>query len=154
MLIILTPLQITKENLIRIKSELPDEGGLVIFDGSCVLCNSAVSYLLKKDKSRKLCFATFSSEFLKDKLASSIGAQFPDSIVYIDQNGIFTESDAVLKIAGRTGSFPLLSRIGLFLPKIFMDSAYRLVARYRTRWFGKTSQCIVPSASDAGRFFR
>ncbi|MBK6963380.1 MAG: DUF393 domain-containing protein [Bacteroidales bacterium] len=144
----------TEETHQRLISKVPEGGGMVFFDGSCVLCNSVVAYLLKKDKNRKLCFATFSSEILRNKDASSIASEHPKSIVYIDQNGTYTESDAVLKIATVTGSFPVLRQFGKLLPKIFRDAIYRLVARYRYRWFGITSQCMVPSASDAGRFFR
>lgn len=146
-------MQFNEETYQRLISKVPEGGGLVFFDGSCVLCNSAVAYLLKKDKNRLLCFATFSSEILRNKNVSSFVSEFPESIVYVDENGIYTESDAVLKISRLTGSFPVLRQLGLMLPKIFRDAIYRMVARYRYRWFGKTSQCIIPSASDADRFF-
>ena len=74
------------------------------------------------------------------------------SIVFITKVGAFLNSDAVLEIARTTGSYPVLTGIIGITPLSVRDFIYRIIARYRYRWFGKTSQCIIPSPEDAGRF--
>jgi predicted DCC family thiol-disulfide oxidoreductase YuxK len=144
---------ISEENPDRLISKIPADSGLVIFDGSCVLCNSSVGYLLKLDRKRKLHFATFDSKILKNTGSILLSPGYGKSIVLIDQSGIYTESDAVLRIAKLTGSLPVLSFIGMMIPRFLRDNIYRLVARNRYHWFGKTENCIVPGPADAVRFY-
>ena len=146
-------MNISEENLKSVIAQIPEGNGLIVFDGSCVLCNYSVGYVLKIDKRRKLNFATFDSEILKNTDSMMFSSGYGKSIVFIDQSGIYTESDAVLHIAKLTGSFPVLSRIGLLFPRFLRNNIYRLIARYRYRWFGKTENCIVPEPADAGRFY-
>jgi predicted DCC family thiol-disulfide oxidoreductase YuxK len=147
-------MKVSGENIKSVIAQIPEGSGLIVFDGTCVLCNYSVGYLLKIDKRRKLNFATFDSEILKNSDSVLFSSGYRKSIVFIDQSGIYTESDAVLNIAKLTGSFPVLSQIGLLIPRFLRNSIYRLVARYRYRWFGKTENCIVPGPADAGRFYR
>lgn len=146
-------MHISEENPTRLIDQIPEGSGLIVFDGSCVLCNYSVGYLLKIDKRRKLNFATFDSEIVRNTDSVLFSSGHRKSIVFIDQSGTYTESDAVLRIARLTGSFPVLSRIGMLIPRFLRDSIYRLIARYRYRWFGKTEHCIVPGPADAGRFY-
>lgn len=146
-------MHISEENLKRLIAQIPEGNGLIVFDGSCVLCNYSVGYLLKTDKRRKLNFATFDSEIVRNTGSLFFSSGHRKSIVFIDQSGIYTESDAILSIAKLTGSFPVLIRIGMLIPRFLRNSIYRLIARYRYCWFGKTENCIVPEADDAGRFY-
>ena len=147
-------MHLSETNLKKLAAQIPVGGGLIVFDGTCVLCNYSVGYLLKIDKKRKFNFATFKSKILQNEGTFLISSQDPRSIVFIDETGIYTESGAILRIAKLSGSFPVLSRVGMLIPRFLRDAIYRLIAQYRYRWFGKTDHCIVPSPADAGRFFR
>ena len=75
-----------------------------------------------------------------------------NGIVYIDDNNIYDQSDATLKILERLGgTWGLLSIFG-FLPKGFRNYIYRLVAIYRYRIFGKRDTCRIPTEAEKERF--
>ena len=75
----------------------------------------------------------------------------PETNAVVWNGRIFFKSDAALVVLGQlaeTAPLAVLRR----LPRGLRDSAYDLIARNRYRIFGRTSQCIVPSAEDRARF--
>jgi len=128
--------------------------GILIFDDKCVLCNASVSLLLKKDKEKKLFYTSFNSDFIKQAGFEFAAGEEPQSLIFADQNGIYTESSAVIEIAGLIGRYALLRNIAKLIPEAFRNQIYRIIAQHRYRWFGKTNQCIVPSPDDADRFLK
>ena len=60
--------------------------------------------------------------------------------------------DAVLFIAKRLG--PPWSFLSLFaiVPRPLRDRLYDLIARNRTAWFGRKSECLVPTPEVRDRF--
>lgn len=127
--------------------------GLLIFDEECVLCNSLIGRLLKSDRHKRLAFSTFSSTTIKENLPGlDLSGLQSQSIVFITQQGVFLNSGAVLEIAATTGGYPVMTRLIGITPVPVRDFIYRIIARYRYRWFGKTKHCIIPSTEDAVRF--
>lgn len=145
-------MEISQEIYKKLQKKHPRSTGLVIFDGTCVLCNRSVSYLLKADKEKRLLYTSFGSLLLSGKITGSED-NHPQTLIFINDDGIFTESDAALKIAETIHVARPLVRLGWLVPRIFRNLIYRIIARYRYSWFGKTNQCIVPSTEDAGRFY-
>ena len=45
-----------------------------------------------------------------------------------------------------------LARVGLVVPRVVRDAVYRLVARNRYRWFGRTEACRLPTPDLRARF--
>ncbi|NTW25234.1 MAG: DUF393 domain-containing protein [Lentimicrobium sp.] len=128
--------------------------GIIVFDGECVLCNASIRYLLKLDKEKRLFYTTFNSTFIEQAgIGLTIGAE-PQSLIFIDHKGIYTESSAVLEVAGLTRAFSLLRPIAILIPEAFRNYIYRVIASHRFRWFGRTKQCFVPLPADANRFLK
>lgn len=65
-------------------------------------------------------------------------------MLLIDQNNVFTESDAFLHIMRQLGLPFKLCQLGLYTPHVMRDPLYRIIAKNRYRWFGKTEHCLVP----------
>jgi predicted DCC family thiol-disulfide oxidoreductase YuxK len=74
------------------------------------------------------------------------------SIFYLDAQGIYSQSDAVLQICRALGGgWALLSYLRI-VPRGIRNGLYRWVARNRYRWFGKRDTCRMPTAADRDRF--
>lgn len=125
----------------------------ILFDGYCVLCNSSVHWLLRHDKQNLFLFAP-----LQSKAGKVLSAEYKlpadiDTVVMISPDGkIFTHSDVTLeafRIMG--GGYKILSWISL-VPKIFRDTVYRFIAKYRYKWFGKKEACMIPDPKWKERF--
>lgn len=132
---------------------VPPGHGLVVFDGECVLCNATVAVLLKYDKSKRLYFTKLKSETLASVTV------FPDSsnsttnsVILISDGRIYTESSAILGIAGILGGIFKLALAAYIVPGFFRNMLYRLVARNRYKWFGRRTQCFVPPEAERQRF--
>lgn len=75
-----------------------------------------------------------------------------DTIALVEPGRVSHRSTAVLRIARR---LPWPWRAGaalLVIPRPLRDALYRLLARYRYRWFGKRSTCRLPTPEEAARF--
>ncbi|KAL7448996.1 hypothetical protein ACHAWC_001105, partial [Mediolabrus comicus] len=72
---------------------------IILFDGVCNLCNSAVNLALDWDPSGKLRFAALQSKVGQNLLqAHGRDANDISSIVFITPKGAYTKSDAILGI--------------------------------------------------------
>jgi len=125
---------------------------IIFFDGVCGLCNSFVDIIFKADKKGIFRFSPLQGDTAKKYLPDLPEEAGEWSIVYIDENSIYDQSDATLKILERLGgTWGLLSIFG-FLPTGFRNYIYRLVAIYRYRIFGKRETCRIPTEQEKERF--
>jgi predicted DCC family thiol-disulfide oxidoreductase YuxK len=133
---------------------------IILFDGVCNLCNSAVRWVIARDPEERFRFASLQSDaaqaILGDAVRMKVGETrrdpIPDSIVLIDSEGVHTRSAAVLRIAHELGLPYSLLGVTVALPRSLRDRLYDLVARNRYRWFGRREACLRPPAPLAGRF--
>lgn len=121
---------------------------IVLYDAECVLCSRLVHYIVDRDHSRMIRFASLTSDHAQNLVQLLSGGdtyvQLPDSIVVIEGARMYTESDAALKITRyMSGPARMLSSLRIF-PRSLRDAVYRLVAKYRYRWFGKFDACPLP----------
>ncbi|MEO7315852.1 MAG: DCC1-like thiol-disulfide oxidoreductase family protein [Ginsengibacter sp.] len=119
---------------------------IILFDGVCNLCNSAVKFVLKRDKKSVFKFASLQSDIakklLKDFEVSGIGE---GTFVLIDDGEVFTRSTAALKVSKHlSGIWPLMT-IFMIVPRFMRDWVYNLISKNRYRWFGKRDTCMIPS---------
>jgi predicted DCC family thiol-disulfide oxidoreductase YuxK len=129
------------------------DGRIVLFDGVCNLCNGAVQFLIRHDKKERLKFASLQSK-TGQKLLQEFGLptdQF-NSFIYVAENICYQKSDAVLSICKELGGWNRLLTVSYVLPKSIRDIAYNWVATNRYKWFGKQSQCMVPTPELRKRF--
>lgn len=123
---------------------------ILLFDGVCTVCNRSVNFLIKQDKHRYLRYASLQSEVGKH-LAKDLSPHV-DSIIYIDKDNIYSQSDAVLHI-GRLLPFPYKLVFHLrIIPKSWRDFLYSAFAKKRYRWFGKQDQCRIPTPEERNLF--
>jgi predicted DCC family thiol-disulfide oxidoreductase YuxK len=115
---------------------------VVYYDGTCNLCNVAISWIRKSSKSNTIqCEALSDKQFIKLFSAFRSDQPIADSVV-VKNNGIyFIESDAILIIAKRLGGIYRLFSVVKIIPKTVRDKMYRYIARNRYRWFGRKPMC-------------
>ena len=130
------------------------ESPLLLYDGVCALCNGAVTFVLKRDRSQATRFAPLQGETAARILASHPGLAGVDSMIWIDPVGIVaTRSSAALAIARHTGGvWSVLAAIASIVPTPVRDAVYDFVAHRRYRWFGRHDVCPVPPAEARSRF--
>jgi predicted DCC family thiol-disulfide oxidoreductase YuxK len=126
---------------------------IVLFDGVCNLCSTSVQFILQRDPAGKFRFASLQSDFAQRLLTErGLDPKALDSVVVIDGDHLYRESDAALRIArDMKGAWKALA-VFRAIPRPIRDWAYRLIARNRYRWFGKKESCWLPTPEVRGRF--
>jgi predicted DCC family thiol-disulfide oxidoreductase YuxK len=126
---------------------------IVFYDGSCGFCQASVQLVLKHNIRRNLYFAALQSDVLEAVAPSAQHPDpLPDSVVFYEGGRLFTESDAVLRIA-RHLNFPLsLLYYFRFIPLSFRNFVYRFIAKHRYKISGQTEACMLPSPEQRARF--
>ena len=142
--------------MFRASPEVTQRRPVILFDGVCNLCNTAVQWVIGRDKDRRFDFASLQSEAARRELERILDENeidaLPDSIVLIDSDGVHTRSVAALRIGRALGRPWGLFSLGVFVPRPIRDAIYDLVARNRYRWFGRRDTCMMPTPDIAARF--
>ncbi|MGX1264154.1 putative DCC family thiol-disulfide oxidoreductase YuxK [Rossellomorea marisflavi] len=125
---------------------------IILFDGVCNFCDQSVQFIIRHDKKKVFQFASLQSETGKELLHLHRVHEEVDSIVLIEDNRAFTESDAVIRISRRL-RFPFsMGKLAKIIPRRFRDAAYKQFAKRRYKWFGQQEQCSIPSKEVRDRF--
>jgi len=134
--------------------DLPKSKKIVLFDGVCNLCNSAILTTIKYDKKNDFVYTALSSKIGKEILTKlQIDPVKTDSIILYDPNiKHYTKSSAALKIMTHFGGIWNLSYIFWIVPKTIRDSVYDFIAKNRYKWFGKKEQCMIPTPELKAKF--
>lgn len=122
---------------------------IILFDGYCNLCSSAVQFILKRDKKKIFKYASLQSDFGKQILAANgLSTTEIDTVVLIENGVAYTYSTGALKIAKNlSGIWPLFYG-AIIIPTFIRDALYKFIAKNRYRWFGKKETCMmIPSNS-------
>ena len=129
-----------------------DQGAIVLFDATCLLCLGAVRFVIRRDPRARIRFAALHSATAGALLAAAgVTGQLPDSVVLLAGGRVFTRSAAMLEIARRLRApWPLLGVLRV-VPRCLRDWVYDQVARRRYRWFGRNDACGVPTPEVRGR---
>jgi len=129
------------------------EKAIILFDGVCNLCNASINFIIDRDEEAYFRFGALQSDEGRRLLdAYSFPEQYTDSILLIENDVVFRESDAALMIARRlSGAWPLLYHFRL-LPNVIRDGVYRWIARNRYNWFGYRDDCRIPTPELRARF--
>ncbi|GAA0871670.1 DUF393 domain-containing protein [Gangjinia marincola] len=126
--------------------EYPKDKKIILFDGVCNLCNSAVTFIIRRDKNKVFRYAALQSDigvFLLDKY--HISPKETDSIILIDVGKVYVKSSAALRISKYLkGGYPALYGFMIF-PKFIRNGVYDFIANYRYKWFGKKDSCMIPT---------
>ena len=113
-------------------------------------------FLAARDPNAWFRFAALQSEAAR-RACAAVGHGLPadatpSTIVVIEDGRALERSDAALAIARRMPfPWPMLGAFRV-LPRGLRDALYRVVAKHRSRWFGRTESCMVPTAELEQRF--
>ncbi len=126
---------------------------IILFDGVCNFCNRTINIILKYDKDAYFQFAPSQSNAAMGIMQQfSLEQQAITSVILIDNEKVYTKTDAVIQIANRLSGWPSLFRLLKFIPKSIRNFGYDLIAKNRYTLFGKRASCRIPDASIQDRF--
>lgn len=134
-------------------SRIKDRYDIVLFDGVCNLCNSAVDLIIRNDKKGKIKVGALQDAKTKELLKDyNINSEYLDSIILIRGNQVFYKSRAALEVTKQLkGLWPLLYGF-IIVPAFIRDPVYDWIARNRYRWYGKKETCRLPTVEERARF--
>jgi len=127
---------------------------VLFFDGVCNLCNGWVQFVIKRDKKKRIVFASLQSTYgqqAQEELRQQLGT-VPDSLVLYYNNKFYTKSAAALKTAQLMGSIWQLAVAAWIVPGFIRNGIYDWVARNRYKWYGKKDTCMIPTPELSARF--
>lgn len=136
---------------------MTSEAPILLFDGVCNLCSKTVQFIVDHEREPTIRFCSIQSEkghaLLAEHGMSHVVAQAdPDTMVFVEGGRAFDRSTGALKIAAHLRAPWSWGRVALILPRFLRDVGYRIVAKNRYRWFGKTDSCLVPTKALRARF--
>lgn len=130
------------------------EKKIVLFDGVCNLCNSAIQRIIKRDEKDLFRFAALQSDVGK-KLTSerNIDTSKVDSIILIEPGiAYYVKSAAALKIGRHLKGYRTISSVLYLIPSGLRNIVYDFIARNRYSWYGKKDQCMIPTPELNAKF--
>ena len=141
------------DGVASVMDESPTDHPVILFDGVCNLCEGFVTSVIERDDDALFRFAPLQSEVAESLLEPwDIDPDGLESVVLIDNGNCYRKSDAVILVARRLGfPYALLSPTR-FVPRLFRDWVYDVVADRRYGWFGKKDQCMMPTPDIQSRF--
>ena len=136
---------------------------LVVFDGTCALCNRMVRWFLRRDRLDRLRFTASGSAEVAALLARhKIGIPEleagPNTILVVRDCGeaaecVLVRSDAVLALLGELPQpWPSVAAALGWIPRPLRDLGYRLIACWRYRIWGRLESCPLPTPEERVRF--
>ncbi|MDQ2720479.1 MAG: thiol-disulfide oxidoreductase DCC family protein [Bacteroidota bacterium] len=133
---------------------MPDQP-VILFDGFCNFCNSAVNFVIKRDKKGIFKFAALQSDISCHLLNKFESPRIDlNSFVLIENDKIFTRSTAALKVCKHlSGLWPLMYGF-MIVPGFIRDSIYNWISKNRYKWFGKREECMIPTSAISTRFLK
>jgi len=133
---------------------IPNDKKIILFDGVCNLCDSAVHQIIKHDTKDVFRFVALQSD-LGQKIVKhlKIDTQKTDSIILYEPGfAYYYKSEAVLEIAKNLGSIFYFITFFSILPTSFNNYIYDYIAKNRYRWYGKKETCLIPTKALTAKF--
>lgn len=133
---------------------LPPNKKIILFDGVCNLCDSAVQFVIQHDKNDVFRFVALQSE-LGQQIIKHIGinTQNIDSIILYEPGiAYYYKSEAALQIAKNLGGFFHFGTIFKIIPTSIANQLYNYIAKNRYKWYGKKERCMIPTAELKAKF--
>lgn len=130
---------------------------VLLYDGICGFCNSAVQTILRLDRRGTLRFAALESGFAEAVIARHPALDGVDSVVFVDNPGgpgerVTVKSAAALRVADYLGGPWRALLVAGVVPAPLRDRLYDGFARIRYRVFGTHDTCPIPAPDVRARF--
>jgi predicted DCC family thiol-disulfide oxidoreductase YuxK len=145
-------------------SEQVGTRALMLFDGLCGLCNSAVRWVTQQDHADRFRFTPLQSELTAEILSRhgiSREAVLQSNTVYLvldagtEHERLLTRSNVtvnmLLLLGGRWRVLGYLLRA---VPTVLRNTAYGVFARNRYRLTGRFEVCPLPTDAERAKFLR
>lgn len=130
-----------------------DNRYIVVFDGVCNFCNSAVNFIIKRDPEGIFVFAPMQTELAKQLMQKhEIYNADIDTFLLIKNDQCFVFSTAALEITKDLTGLWYLFNLFRVIPSSVRDTIYKLFGRNRYRLFGRKEACIIPTEEVKSRF--
>jgi predicted DCC family thiol-disulfide oxidoreductase YuxK len=133
---------------------LPLNKKIILFDGVCNLCDSAVQFVIQHDKKDVFRFVALQSE-LGQQILKHIGINpinIDSVILYEPGIAYYYKSDAALQIAKNLGGFFHFGTFFRFIPIGISNKLYDYIAKNRYKWYGKKETCLIPTLELKSKF--
>jgi len=133
---------------------LPPNKKIILFDGVCNLCNSAVQFVIEHDKNDIFRFVALQSELGK-KILKHIGvnpANIDSIILYEPGIAYYYKSQAAIQISKNLSGFWHFGTVFRVVPKAASDALYDYIAKNRYKWYGKKESCMIPTFELKSKF--
>ena len=133
---------------------LPRDKKIILFDGVCNLCDSTVQFIIKHDKKDIFRFVALQSDLGQEVIKYlGVDTSKTDSIIlYEPGHAYYYKAEAAINIAkGLGGVYSLMGAFSI-LPKSLSNTVYDYVARNRYKWYGKKSECMIPTPEMKAKF--
>jgi predicted DCC family thiol-disulfide oxidoreductase YuxK len=129
------------------------DGPVVLYDGTCGLCDRSVQLILRHDRRGRFRFAALQSDVGRALLARhGLPVDALDTVVLVEDGHAWVKSAAALRIArGMDAPWPALRALGI-VPRPVRDFFYDRVAKSRYRLFGRVDACMLPPPEVRARF--
>lgn len=126
---------------------------IILFDGICNLCNTAVNLVINIDKKDLFRFAALQSDIGQTLISKyNIDRSNTDSIILIENKKAYIKSTAALRIAKNLpGAYPLLYCF-IIIPSFIRNWVYDYIAKNRYKWYGKKESCMIPTPKLQKKF--
>ncbi|MFO7828995.1 MAG: DCC1-like thiol-disulfide oxidoreductase family protein [Bacteroidales bacterium] len=132
---------------------LPQNKGIVLFDGYCNLCSWSVQFIIRRHKNDYFRFASLQSATGRQIIDRfKIPPNTAESVVLIENGSVYFKSTAALRIAKRLSGLWPLSYGFIIVPKIIRDYIYTIIAKNRFKWFGNRTECYLPKNNEQKLF--
>ena len=115
---------------------------IIVFDGFCILCNSYVRWVSKRNPNKNIYFTNFDSEYIKNNYPK---LNLGDTLFIITEgNQILERSQAIKYCLKYVKLNYFLKTIIKLSPNFLLNIFYRLIAKNRYFLFGKLDVCSIP----------
>ena len=133
---------------------LPPNKKIILFDGVCNLCDSAVQFVIKHDKKDVFRFVALQSDLGQEILKHiGINALNIDSVILYEPGiAYYYKSAAALQIAKNLGGWLHFGTIFKIIPTGISNQLYDYIAKNRYKWYGKKEQCMIPTEQLKSKF--
>ncbi len=128
------------------------ESDIIMFDGVCNLCNGFVKFIISRDKQNRYRFVYLQSPVAAELLRKYGISEKLKTIILIENGKVYDRSTAALRIARHLDRGWSWMYGFIIIPKFIRDGFYRLIAKYRYRWFGKKTHCMIPTPEIKSKF--
>lgn len=129
---------------------------VLLYDGTCGLCNRLVQFVLKHDNHAYFRFASLQSVYAARILQGhGLDPRDLDTMYVVQESGerLAARSDVVMSVLRELGGFwRVIAATMRIFPRRLRDWGYGVVARHRYRIFGKYESCPLPEAKYRNRF--